>query len=146
MRTNDNTQYNVIDSFDCRYLNVFKLYTVRQCEIAIAEIKYQADNIERDLRDRADDESWKIGGARAALADYQHKARMVVLRREELAEEKEEKKNWIANRSAAFFKCAKDLLDPDVLARIQARVDLQLPPKPDDADSGRDHAKKGGGK
>ena len=146
MRTNDNTQYNVEDAFDCRYLNVFKLYTVRQCEIAIAEIKYQADNIERDLRDRADDEGWNIGGARVALADYQHKARMVVLRREEIAEDKEAKKNWIANHSAAFFKCAREALNPDVFARIQAKVDLQLPPKLDDADSGREHAKKGGGK
>lgn len=87
-------------------MNVIKLQSVPDCDIAIAELKYAIDSIKADIEARFGDEDWAVG-ARIALRDHEHKARLVVIKRESLLASKA---NNTAKRSN-LFSAARDLHD-----------------------------------
>lgn len=130
MRTSENTNYEVQDTFDSRYMNVLKLTTVIDCDIAIAEIKNSVDGIESDLKQRVGDESW-AESARFAKRDYEHKGRMVMLKRAGLLEINGAKLD--VSRATAyqkrFYWAAKEILAREVFDTIDAKANAITSPE-----------------
>src|ERR1035437_3047075 len=130
MRTADNTTYAVQDTFDSRYLNVLKLATVLDCDIAIAEIKNCLDGIDADIKGQYGDEDWERS-ARAAKRDYEHKGRMGVLKRAGLLEVNGKKADESRARAdqKSFYWAAKELLERDVFDKIDAKANAITSPE-----------------
>ena len=118
MRITENTQYHVEDTLDVRYFNVLKLNTPRQCEIILAEINFCIENIKQDLISGRDDPAWN-NAARKAVTEYEHKARMAELRRQELLEIIKESKSEKKDKQALFFEVARGVLDTSTFEKIK---------------------------
>ena len=119
------------EDFDGQNLNVLRLNTVKEVEIAIAEIKYAIDNINRDLELRAGDELWAEMAIRAkdSLA---HKGQMLVLRLSDLREQEKrrnEKRQYMekiqsnklppfAANAISFQAAAKAMMDEKAYLKI----------------------------
>ena len=73
--------YRNDEAFQPRYMNVMKLQSVVDCDIAIAELKYAIDGIHADIAGGWGDADW-LASAQHALKDYEHKARLVVIKRQ----------------------------------------------------------------
>lgn len=91
MMTSDNTEYHVDSVFDGRYVDITNLKTPTDCEIVIAELQHNIGQIKASLE--GGKELMRPDAARTAMANYEHKARMAVIKRDALlkarAEEKE---------------------------------------------------------
>lgn len=115
MKTSDNTTYKVEDVFDARYLNVLKLHKINDADIALAEIMHQITIIKTDLASQFGDDNWKRA-AGFALRDFEHKARLVAIRRDALLAEKQAKKDTDTGNPffKAFHTVAKKMLPANI--------------------------------
>ncbi len=124
------------DDFDAASLNVIKLTRVADCEIAIAEIKYQVDRIKADIDARFGDSAWEES-ARIAMANMEHKGRMVAIKMATLIQERDDaerrRKENAAKvptlppevvRAVLFKKAARVMLDDPTFEKVRAMADL----------------------
>jgi len=102
----NDSAYRNEDAFQPRYMNVIKLQSVVDCDIAIAELKFAIDGIRADIDAGFSDSEWRAS-AEHALKDYEHKARLVVIKRDSLLASKLEN----AKKRSNLFSAARDLHD-----------------------------------
>lgn len=126
MKTSANTTYTADGIFDGRYLNVIKLDKVVDCDIALGELAHSIQQIKSDLASGFGDGSW-ASSARIALADYEHKFRMVTVKKQALVEARQSKPAIPTNLAHAlrFYTAAKAHMSKEGFDRIVAIADLE---------------------
>lgn len=105
------------DMFNPRAMNVFKLRSVGECKIFIAECNHAVKQIDEQMSIPGfGDREWKEA-AMKARSDIEHKREMATLRLADM-EDFEKRKANAGNYEARFVRAAKSILPRDTFDEI----------------------------
>jgi hypothetical protein len=108
------------DAFDAMRLNVIKLTRVSDCDIVLAEIKFTINQIDDDIANKRGDAEWERDAV-IARNGFEHKGRMVALKRESLlAPDTNPKHSEEVLKAIKFKKAARVILDRETFDKVNA--------------------------
>ena len=118
-----------ISYFDAKTTDATKMKSITDCQIILAEIKFNADRIRDQIKCNIGNAEWKDHAERAADV-LEHKGRMVVLKMAQLEEDdakKDAKKKELpdyAKTAITFKNAARIILSEHELDKVKAYISM----------------------